>query len=77
MELDPAESLAPADEPDLAVLDLGRSTKTSELAARRLARWIIDEGIQVGTPLPPEKQMAERLGIGRGSMREALRMLET
>lgn len=57
--------------------ELPRSTKTSELAAHRLAKMIVDEKMEPGTALPTEKEMAERLGIGRGSMREALRIVET
>ena len=45
--------------------------------ARLLAQYIIDNAIEPGTTLPPEKTLSERFGIGRGTMNDALRMLET
>jgi GntR family transcriptional regulator, transcriptional repressor for pyruvate dehydrogenase complex len=54
-----------------------RPTKASEKAARRLAEQIVSQGLPPGTPLPTEAKMAESLGVGRGTMREALRTLET
>ena len=54
----------------------GRTPKVGEKAAKRLADHILENEIAVGTVLPPEKDLAEMLGIGRGTMREALRILE-
>jgi DNA-binding FadR family transcriptional regulator len=54
-----------------------RLPKASELAARDLATYIVDSELAEGTPLPTEKAMAESLGVGRTTMREALRLLET
>lgn len=54
-----------------------RSLKTSEKVARELASYIVDENLVEGTNLPTEKLMAESLGVGRTTMREALRLLET
>jgi DNA-binding FadR family transcriptional regulator len=53
-----------------------RTPKVGEMAAKRLADYVLSNGIPVGTVLPPEKELAEMLGIGRGTMREALRFLE-
>jgi DNA-binding FadR family transcriptional regulator len=53
-----------------------RSLKTSERVARELAANIVDQGLTEGTTLPTEKVMAESLGIGRTTVREALRLLE-
>jgi DNA-binding FadR family transcriptional regulator len=50
--------------------------KTSERVARELAANIVDQGLTDGTTLPTEKVMAESLGIGRTTVREALRLLE-
>jgi GntR family transcriptional repressor for pyruvate dehydrogenase complex len=33
--------------------------------------------LKAGTALPPERELAERYGVGRSSVREALRMLES
>lgn len=63
-----------------AVIDLKtrpRSLKTSEKVARDLVTQIVGEDIPEGTILPTEKIMAESLGVGRTTMREALRLLET
>jgi DNA-binding FadR family transcriptional regulator len=54
-----------------------RSPKTSELIARELANEIIKRDLPEGTALPPEKDMIERYGVGRTTLREALRLLET
>jgi GntR family transcriptional regulator, transcriptional repressor for pyruvate dehydrogenase complex len=55
----------------------GRRLKASERIAARLANYIISQELPEGTRLPPEKQMAEVLGVGRATLREGLRLLET
>jgi DNA-binding FadR family transcriptional regulator len=45
--------------------------------ARELANYIIDNNLPEGTMLPVEKEMLESLGVGRTTLREALRLLET
>jgi GntR family transcriptional repressor for pyruvate dehydrogenase complex len=54
-----------------------RTPKQSELIARDLASYIVNSDLQPGTPLPPEREMVESLGVGRTTLREALRLLET
>lgn len=54
-----------------------RMPKTSELVARDLANAIVSENMPEGTLLPPEREMTEALGVGRTTLREALRLLET
>ncbi|MER7006081.1 FadR/GntR family transcriptional regulator [Dactylosporangium sp. NPDC000555] len=61
---------------DIAPPAAGRTPKVGEQAAKRLADHILANDITPGTALPPEKELAEMLGIGRGTMREALRILE-
>lgn len=67
----------------MATIDLGgalpdrRTRKTSELLARDLATYIVDKQLPEGTRLPTEKEMLESLGVGRTTLREALRLLET
>lgn len=69
---------------DLADLD-GRSfalsrrrpLKRSEVIARDLAAYIIDSGMPAGSLLPREQDMVEQLGVGRTTLREALRLLES
>ena len=43
----------------------------SELLAQRIERWIADEGLDVGTPLP-ERALAERFKVSRTPVRDAL-----
>jgi DNA-binding FadR family transcriptional regulator len=57
--------------------DRKRTLKTSELIARDLASYIVDQELPEGTALPPEREMIESFGIGRNTLREALRILET
>ena len=53
-----------------------RTEKLAERVAREILRDIKSENLQPGTGLPPESSMLERFDIGRGSLREALRILE-
>jgi DNA-binding FadR family transcriptional regulator len=53
------------------------ATKTSGALADRLREQILTGDVDEGTPLPPEREMVDETGLGRGSVREALRVLET
>jgi DNA-binding FadR family transcriptional regulator len=48
----------------------------SEAIARDIVRRIGAEGLAPGAQLPPEAKMLEEYRVGRGSLREALRILE-
>ncbi len=50
--------------------------KVYELVSERLATQI-GTTLQTGDSLPSERELAERYGVGRSSVREALRMLES
>jgi GntR family transcriptional repressor for pyruvate dehydrogenase complex len=50
--------------------------KLSDAVARELTSLISSGEHPVGSRLPPEKDLAERFGVGRSSMREAVRTLE-
>jgi GntR family transcriptional regulator, transcriptional repressor for pyruvate dehydrogenase complex len=54
-----------------------RSPKVSELLARQIVEQIIGQGLPEGTALLPEKAMMEKYGLGRSTVREAMRLLET
>jgi DNA-binding FadR family transcriptional regulator len=56
---------------------LRRTPKVSEVIARELADYIIDAELPEGAVLPNERDMLERLGVGRATLREALRLLES
>jgi DNA-binding FadR family transcriptional regulator len=53
-----------------------RGTKVAEGLALEIVNRIVSESLQPGTLLPPEAQMVEEYGVGRGSLREALHVLE-
>jgi DNA-binding FadR family transcriptional regulator len=54
-----------------------RSPKIAELVAQEIAETIVDTGLPEGTSLGTERDLVERYGVGRTTMREALRLLET
>ncbi|MGC8873827.1 MAG: FadR/GntR family transcriptional regulator, partial [Chloroflexia bacterium] len=47
-----------------------------DAAVDRIRRMIDSGQLKPGDRLPPERDLAERLGIARSSIREALRILE-
>jgi len=51
--------------------------KTYELVAERLLDQIRDRHLTPGDVLPPERELVQSYGVGRSSVREALRMLES
>jgi GntR family transcriptional regulator, transcriptional repressor for pyruvate dehydrogenase complex len=60
-----------------AWLNSERVEKVPELVARRILRDIVDRGLSTGDHLPQEASMISQFGVGRASLREALRILET
>lgn len=52
------------------------TTKLPQLVMRSLIDAIEKGYIQVGKELPSERELAEKLGVGRGSLRECLAILE-
>lgn len=53
-----------------------RTEKVAESIARQILHDIRRNNLEPGSTLPPESAMLERFGVGRGSLREALRILE-
>ncbi len=53
-----------------------RTEKVAESVAREIVQDIHRNNLEPGATLPPESAMLERFGVGRGSLREALRILE-
>jgi GntR family transcriptional repressor for pyruvate dehydrogenase complex len=53
-----------------------RGSKVAEDIARDILGGICEGGLKVGSQLPGEAQMLAKYGVGRGSLREALRILE-
>jgi len=46
-------------------------------AATLIKQYLFSGNIEVGQKMPAEKDMCEMLGVGRGTLREAVRILET
>jgi DNA-binding FadR family transcriptional regulator len=55
---------------------VGRPEKTSQGVARVIINEVVDRGLEPGTVLMAESQMKEVYDVSRGSLREALRILE-
>lgn len=45
-------------------------------AEDEIKKYILNDSVKIGDKLPPEKAFCEQMGIGRGSVREALRLLQ-
>ncbi|SCF67426.1 transcriptional regulator, GntR family [Streptomyces sp. MnatMP-M17] len=54
-----------------------RPMKQSEIVAREITKQIVSERLPEGTRLPTEREMLEAYGVGRSTLREALRLLES
>jgi GntR family transcriptional repressor for pyruvate dehydrogenase complex len=54
-----------------------RPQKTAVIVAQRIMRDVVRRGVKAGDLLPPENTMLELYGAGRGTLREALRLLES
>jgi len=54
-----------------------RRRKTAEVVARRIVAYIAERQLEPGAALPQESEMQALLGVGRSTVREALRLLET
>lgn len=55
---------------------LGRGEKVAERVARQIVQDMVDRKLQPGDVLPSEAVMLGSYGVGRASLREALRVLE-
>jgi GntR family transcriptional regulator, transcriptional repressor for pyruvate dehydrogenase complex len=54
-----------------------KKTRVAEEVADRIRVLILDGTFAQGQPLPSERVLTEQFGVSRGSIRDALRMLET
>jgi GntR family transcriptional regulator, transcriptional repressor for pyruvate dehydrogenase complex len=54
-----------------------KKTRVAEEVADRIRALILDGTFPQGRPLPSERILTEQFGVSRGSIRDALRMLET
>ena len=53
-----------------------QKTNTYQLIAERLVGEIVQSDLSAGEFVPTEREIAERYGVGRSSVRESLRLLE-
>ena len=44
--------------------------------AEAIKDWVVDQGLQAGDRLPGEAELIERFGMAKGTIREAMRILE-
>ena len=51
-------------------------TRLSEAAIEQIKELIVTENLEPGSKLPSERYLVDALGVGRSSIREALRILE-
>ena len=51
----------------------GAATRT----ARQIETLILEGALTAGDPLLPERELAERLGVSRPTLRQALKLLES
>jgi DNA-binding FadR family transcriptional regulator len=56
---------------------LDRPISLHQTVQESLRSYIFDNGLKPGAPLPPEGLLAQQLGIGRNSAREAIKALES
>jgi DNA-binding FadR family transcriptional regulator len=54
-----------------------RRPSLNELIRDYVKRYILDQGLSAGDPLPSETQLARELGVGRSSVREAIKALQS
>lgn len=52
-----------------------KSKKAYEVVMHRIREMIMDQELVLGQTLPPEREIAEKLGVSRNSVREALKIL--
>jgi GntR family transcriptional repressor for pyruvate dehydrogenase complex len=53
-----------------------RRTRLFEGVAQQIQHLIVEGQLRTGDLLPPERELAERFGVSRGSVRDAIRTLE-
>jgi GntR family transcriptional repressor for pyruvate dehydrogenase complex len=59
-----------------ALIEPIKKTRIPEEIGDRIRLLILDGTFPPGQPLPPERDLAERFGVSRGSIRDAFRRLE-
>src|SRR2546422_28586 len=60
----------------LTLRRLGKRQLLHEAVQEELKRYIAENSLRPGDPLPSESELARQLGVGRNSVREAVKSLE-
>lgn len=60
-----------------SIKPLSRPPSLHVTVQESLRGYIEDNGLRAGNPLPPETFLAQQLGVGRNSVREAIKALES
>jgi len=76
-ERNPVKRLAHSSSEDSRIITPIKKTRIAEEVADRIRVLMLDGTFPPGEPLPSERHLAERFGVSRGSIRDALRTLET
>src|SRR5947209_20100011 len=66
----------PSSPPPMRGFEAVRKVRRYEQVAEQIRRLISDGTLKSGDLLPPERELAEKLGVGRSSVRDAMRTLE-
>lgn len=72
----PNELEAPGSVPETLWLPLRRPNNLSDRVVSRIESLLQSAELKVGDRLPPERELAARLGISRAALREAVKVLE-
>lgn len=64
--------MPPATTPSKAEPRLSRPVQVAEA----IKDWVVEQGLQAGDRLPGEAELIERFGMAKGTIREAMRVLE-
>jgi DNA-binding FadR family transcriptional regulator len=67
----------PASQPPAAIEPVSRPPLLHVSVQESLRAYIRDNALKAGDPLPPEAFLAQNLGVGRNSVREAIKALES
>ena len=49
--------------------------KIGEIASDKIIKLIVDDNLKIGDRLPNEYELADKLGVGRSTVREAIKAL--
>jgi DNA-binding FadR family transcriptional regulator len=72
----PTGDASPSSTSVTTMKQVGRGTLLFQAVQDEVKRYIVENNLKPGDPLPPEGELARLLGVGRNSVREAIKALE-